>query len=462
MATVANAAAPGYVWQDPGDAIMIQVSLDLVDRLNSAVHQRLGPGPRGIEIGGILLGRAIPGCGRAIQVEDFELAPCEHLRGASYTLSPREREMLGARLARRRQTMVVGFFRGHTRPGLFLDQEDFTVFSQYFPNDNQVFLLVRPSAEGPAMGGFFFWEDGDVNRRAPYRQFPFDARMLAGGEYPIAGGPPAPATGRIARPAPVPVPKPISQMPRAARRTPPVPWMLVPGIAAAFLIAGVFVSENRTPKQEAPLPAAKTVPPVPVVPLLPEPVPEATIEAPPVVATPQASPTDQLLSPSLPAKPHRATRKQLAIPPDPPVKIARVTPREVEAPPALSAPVVTKLPAALTSPAAPPPPEVQMTYDQPHASVLRRALHKLTADSADSFVPASPVKKVAPSGLPGAGAVDVKVSIDESGNVLRAQAMTKDPAIADAAMTAARQWRFTPARKHDKPVSSELILHFRF
>src|ERR1035438_225880 len=78
MATVASAAAgtAGYVWEDPGDSIMIQVSLDLVERLSAAVQQGLGAGPRGNEIGGILLGRTLPGFGRAVMIEDFELAPC--------------------------------------------------------------------------------------------------------------------------------------------------------------------------------------------------------------------------------------------------------------------------------------------------------------------------------------------------------------------------------------------------
>jgi len=57
--------------------------------------------------------------------------------------------------------------------------------------------------------------------------------------------------------------------------------------------------------------------------------------------------------------------------------------------------------------------------------------------------------------------VDVKVFIDESGNVTRAQALTKGGDLASAALSAARQWQFTPARKRGKPVASEMLLHFR-
>src|ERR1022692_1200590 len=227
MATVASAAAgtAGYVWEDPGDSIMIQVSLDLVERLSAAVQQGLGAGPRGNEIGGVLL--------------------------------------LGTRLARRAARQVVGYFRSQTRPGLYLDQDDFAVFSQYFPEPWQVFLLVRPSTEGPAMGGFFFWEDGDINRRSPYRQFPFDRARLAEGDFPITGG--QPAVAPAPRPVPVLVPKPEAH---ARRRLPPLPWLVVPIIAVLFLIAGLFVSENPAPTREAA--AVKASPPV--EPLLPEPV----------------------------------------------------------------------------------------------------------------------------------------------------------------------------------------------
>jgi len=58
--------------------------------------------------------------------------------------------------------------------------------------------------------------------------------------------------------------------------------------------------------------------------------------------------------------------------------------------------------------------------------------------------------------------VDVKAFIDDTGIVTRVQLLTKGSDYAEAALNAARQWQFTPARKHDKPVASEMVLHFRF
>jgi TonB family protein len=469
MAAVASvaagtASAAGYVWEDPGDSIMIQVSLDLVEQLGAAVQRGLGAGPRGNEIGGVLWGRPLPGFRRAVLIEDFELAPCEHLRGASYTLSPKDQRVLGTRLARRSARQAVGYFRSHTRPGMYLDRDDFAVFSQHFPEPWQVFLLVRPSTEGPAMGGFFFWEDGDVNRRSTYRQFPFDCARLATGDFPITGGQPAAAP--VPHPAPVLVPKPEV---RARRRLPPLPWLVVPAIAVLFLIAGLFVSEDQTPARQAP--AAKAS--APVEPLLPEPVPQAAVSVP--APAPQSEPVAQAPAkepdPIATPKPKAAKKPLRKLVAPPPLAVARVPSRAVEPPPALAVAIdklEPSLPAVLPSVNAAPPPEAEVSYEAPRPGVFRRALRKIegTGDAESAaFVPPSPIRKVVPVKPADAGAearpVDVKVFIDESGNVSRAQVLTKGSDLAGAALNAARQWQFTPARKHDKPVASEMVLHFR-
>ncbi|MGA2736425.1 MAG: TonB family protein [Bryobacteraceae bacterium] len=456
----------GYVWEDPGDSIMIQVSLDLVERMGAVVQQLLGGASRGNEIGGVLLGRTLPGSGRAILIDDFELKPCEHLRGASYTLSPRDRRLLGARLTRRDSRQVVGYFRSHTRPGMYLDQDDFAVFSQYFPEPWQVFLLVRPSMEGPPVGGFFFWEDGDVNRRAPYRQFPFDHARLAEGGFPITGGQALATAGP--RPAPVLVPQPEM---RARRTLPPLPWVVVPLIAFLFLVGAFVVSENQTPSSG--ITVVKASPPI--EPLLPEPVPQAAVSTPAVssqaaLRAPEPVAETKTVAASKP-KPARQPRPIAATPP--PVAVARTMYREVEPPPALGAPnarldpkLATVLPSRV---AAAPPLEADVSYEAPHPGVFRRALHKIEGvgePESGAFVAPSPIRKVAPMKPAGADAdgrqVDVKVFIDQSGGVSRAQVLTKGADLSAAALSAARQWQFTPARKHDKPVPSEMVLHFRF
>ena len=456
MATVASPAG-GYVWQDPGDSIMVQVSLDLVDRLRAAVEQTVGDGPRGIEIGGLLLGRKIPGHGRAVSIEDFELVPCEHLRGASYTLSPGERHLLGARLGRRRVWQVIGFFRSHTRPGMYLDQDDFSIFNRYFQDDWQVFLLIRPSLAGPAMAGFFFWEDGDIDRRSPYRQFPFDARELGGGGYPVTDvSRECTKPSEPPRPALVPAPQSAE---RARRHLPPLSWFVVPLIAAVFLLVGIIVSMTHETKPAVP---GRSTPPLET--LLP-PGPQAA----------KNSPFADLAPPPAPATPPvetRSRRRVMKAPPPLLVTPAR-TPVRVEQPPVLRMRPSTAQPELWTvlpeHTTPPPPPQAEVSYEMPHPGLFRRAFHKLSnlggSDAADGTVAPVPVHQVVPPNPPDAdedGAVDVKVAIDEDGNVSRAQVLNRSGYLAAVSLRAARQWQFTPARKHDRPVASEMILHFRF
>ena len=561
-------ATAAYVWEDPGDSIMVQITLDVIGRLGEAVQQSLGTGPRGEEIGGLLLGHALPGNERTVQIEDFELVACQHLRGASYTLAPKDREILGAQLARRRTGQVVGYFRSHTRPGLYLDQDDFAIISRYFSDPSQVCLVVRPSADdGPAVGGFFFWEEGDINRRAPYREFPFDRQQLVAGGFSIADrliAPAAHSAGRMARPPAIP-----------RFRLPHIPWVAVPIFAGLILLAGMFVSQKDTPK-----PAAAPVQPdaerqpvltlkaekagesvqlhwdpnapavrradlgvlwitdgaqrqrrelsrqelasggtsytpastnvdfelqlltltdrtnrsvqwvAPEAPLAPREVAQ-TIPAQqpgqPAPAAPQATAAQQppgttqtaAATPVTAAKTHakRTAPKPLNVPiPVPaPVETAHVSPIYVPQPPSLAGPVERsqqKLVAVMPprAVALPSVPEATVSFEPVHGSALKRALHRISTlgegETADGFVPPAPIHKVSPAIPPGLGqaegSVDVKVYIDEEGNVSRAQLLTKKNELAGVSLGAARLWHFTPARKHDKPVASEMLLHFRF
>ena len=553
-------ATAAYVWEDPGDSIAIQISLDVVERLSAAVQEGLGTGPRGIEIGGVLLGRPLPGNGRVVLIDDFGIVPSQHLRGASYTLSPKERENLGEHLARRNPARVVGYFRSHTRPGLYLDQDDFSIISSYFSDQSQVFLVVRPSAEGPAAGGFFFWEEGDLNRRSTYRQFPFDRDVLEGRDSTIGEQP-------VATRATPSFPAPIPQLAAPAqRRVPQVSWLVVPIIAGLFLLAGLFVSLNRQSKQphaSAPTLASTLRQPdlsldiermgdtlqvrwnpnlptirradlgvlwitdggqqvrreldpkelasgnttyVPAsqdvnfelqvftltgrtaksvegeVPIEPAPVAQVAANMPasreelqgeppaPTSAQRPAATAGRAVPRTLPkrAASNRPPARRSDAPAPVPVTVTRALPH-LEMPPALPvAKPQTKLAAVLSNALSPPPaPEAEVSYEAPRASAIRRALRKISslgASDSDSFVPPSPIRKVAPA-IPGRdaqGSVYVKVYIDESGGVSRAQLLTKNSDLAGPSLDAARQWHFSPALKRNTPVPSEMVLHFRF
>jgi TonB family protein len=83
----------------------------------------------------------------------------------------------------------------------------------------------------------------------------------------------------------------------------------------------------------------------------------------------------------------------------------------------------------------------------------------------EAFVPPRPIRQIQPSGLALASEdepVRVKVTVTPSGEVASAELVSRkiQPAAAQAAIEAARKWRFAPARVDDKPVSSQIILSF--
>ena len=173
-----------YDWNSPRNSIMIRLDVDAARRLALVVKGGFEALPtRGLEVGGLLLGRVTSEDRPTTIIEDFEPIESEHRRGPSYTLSEKDRGILERRLsahASRRGLGVVGYWRSHTRPGLYLDEEDYSVILTYFTNPSQVFLLVKPSTEGQSVGGFFFWEDGDIRRESPYEELLFDGERLLG------------------------------------------------------------------------------------------------------------------------------------------------------------------------------------------------------------------------------------------------------------------------------------------
>ena len=61
--------------------------------------------------------------------------------------------------------------------------------------------------------------------------------------------------------------------------------------------------------------------------------------------------------------------------------------------------------------------------------------------------------------------VEVTVSVDASGNVVKAEAVAKPglhPQLRDAAVQAAQRWKFQPAQFNGHPVPANMVLKFNF
>ncbi len=87
----------------------------------------------------------------------------------------------------------------------------------------------------------------------------------------------------------------------------------------------------------------------------------------------------------------------------------------------------------------------------------------------EGFVGAKPVRDITlvlppeTRSLLRQGGMDLKATVDESGHVTRVQLLSpKDEELIRLAAYAAGSWPFTPARVNDKPVPSEVFLHFNF
>jgi hypothetical protein len=179
---------PGfYVWEVPGKSVSIQLSLDVVDRLQQDVMRGFGAVPRrGAEVGGILLGAAASA--GPVRVEDYELVPIEYKRGPSYRLSPDDLQAFEAALRQSRGGKIlspIGYFRSHTRAGVGLCDEDLELLSNLFPRPETIALLIRPFGTKPSVAGFYFKEAGAFQSGAPLLEFPFRRSDLAPGEASV-------------------------------------------------------------------------------------------------------------------------------------------------------------------------------------------------------------------------------------------------------------------------------------
>jgi hypothetical protein len=172
-----------YLWQIPGKPVSVSLSLAVIDDLGDAVlNGSESPPRRGLEIGGLLLGKARRDRGRTVvEVDSFEPVECEHLAGPSYLLSRTDQERLASRIRGHknlRGRSVVGFYRSNTRKNFALTVEDVDLMAAYLSEASKVFLLIQAHSDGPPTAGFAIWEGRDIRSRAPLGEFPFRSAVL--------------------------------------------------------------------------------------------------------------------------------------------------------------------------------------------------------------------------------------------------------------------------------------------
>lgn len=579
-----------FVWSVDGKPVSVHLNLDTAAALDSMVRDGLASLPRrGLEIGGLLIGRVRhPNPDQyTVSIEDAVLIESEHLRGPSYILSSTDKEELFNRIRKysksKEDLEPVGYFRSHTRPGLYLDQYDFDVLRSYFAHPSCVALLLRPSYDGPTTAGFFIWEEGDIHRASSYREFPLETEFLRQQvpaqssdasapvdvplpepeimhTRPIEAEPAIPARAPAARtiaavPADSDIPEPpapelpkhvaveadeIRPRGRSNRRftLPSLVW--VPTVAVLIALAGFLWYQRAKPVSRAhnilmlgaePTPkglrltwdrmspafkggaSAKlwitdthtqkqlTLDPLQLRsgsliywPLTDDVnfrmeiggfteslrtiAPTAPAQSPaPAVA--ERQPEIEPVKPAQQAPSQQSRSRQVQ-----PVRRAILPTPKAEPPQMklteLSPPNVHPAPARLDPPVIHPraeakPPRTVANVEPVRESGLKRTVGAIPAiligrrKDTSQFVPAKATRQVNPS-LPGNlkldtdAEVSVKIALDESGNVKGTDLVTRraDSRLANAAMEAAKKWRFEPARMQNRAVDSSLILHFKF
>ncbi len=183
-----------FIFESRTPKLRVELDFGVVDKLSSEALRGLGALPRrGIEVGGLLLGRVdslrLPG---AIRIEDCVPFACEHLYGPNFHLSPKDREAF-AQLAdswfhtRNPSLYAVGIYRSHTRGELELTQEDVELLDAYFPQAHAVCLLIRPFAMRAAEAAVFLRRGGAFHPEPPAQTFPFRRKEMGGGATPRGG-----------------------------------------------------------------------------------------------------------------------------------------------------------------------------------------------------------------------------------------------------------------------------------
>jgi TonB family protein len=257
-----------FIWSVQSRPVSVHLNLANVAPLNAVAGAGLGTLPRrGLEVGGLLLGRVHnPNDGQYIvSIEKIEPLEIEHVRGPSYILSSGDREELFRRVRKYEKKSnpalsVVGLYRSHTRPGLYLDEYDYDLMRSYFAHPSSVALLIRPGHDGPTRAGFFFWEDGEIHRARTYREFPLDASLLRSQIVEVRPDASAPVNSPLPEPEPPRIPCPVipiappahgsaaAAAPEPARV--PVPAESQP-VFESNVEAPAAVSENPSPQPAA-------------------------------------------------------------------------------------------------------------------------------------------------------------------------------------------------------------------
>ncbi len=210
--------------------------------------------PRGgLEIGGVLFGTADAG---EVWIRAYRPLAIEYLTGPSFILSDKDEVSLQSLLEQSvfdpefAGLHAVGWYHSHTRSNVFLSEKDIAVHEKFFPNPDQIALVIKPFRFEPAQVGIFVRDAGLLLRgEDPYCRLTIDAPLpdaseMQGEDADRLSAVPPPCVEESApelRPEPEQPSAPVSAAAAAHLGVDPNPAPAVPRRRTAMAIAAVVL-----------------------------------------------------------------------------------------------------------------------------------------------------------------------------------------------------------------------------
>ncbi len=148
-------------WTYDSRKFTIHFAPEVMERLSSESWMAFKRVPhRGLEIGGILLGRRVcEGGSTTFWIDGFEIVESEHKSGPSYVLSESDWSTLQAALIKNGEASI-GIYRSNTRSERpTLVEPDVQLFKRCFDAGEAVFLMLAPL---PKVAAIFTGADGNL------------------------------------------------------------------------------------------------------------------------------------------------------------------------------------------------------------------------------------------------------------------------------------------------------------
>ena len=453
-------------------SLTIRLNLAIVDRLGAVVMEGFKAVPRrGLEVGGLLLGHREDGC---MCVDDFAPVDSEHQYGPSWLLSEKDKVRLDAEIARIQALpdgpRVIGLYRSQTRAGFAPAAEDRDLMAQHGGADASLFLLIKPEAGG---AGHAAWFAADGEGWDHPCEFPFRRRELEGEGHTIVAATALPAVPAPAEPEPPRQPDLIrlrmakllqaaaARQPEILPALPPPPkrrrWygpaavMLASGLAGYFVAAWLASGRPAAPASPRPLALHVTLDHGSLHLRWDRDSPALRNAAGAVIWIDDAGRERRL-----DLKPADLTEGSVQYWPT--SSDVRFKMELLASPGSAESVRATGIPA-------------QGMAGSRQPALARVAFEALKPRRAGpGFAPARPLHTTVPPDPAGPRQVEVpvnvKVEIDSSGRVSRADLLSRPtPAVQEFEMLAlhySRLWTFSPARSGDRRIPARGILRFRF